>query len=313
MVKRGGFPRLRKAGSIILLILAVLLAPLACIEAEFSPAPDLTPETPLPPFEVPVIGAISATIIVDANMLTGDVEIQASLSGFGDGALAGPGIIIYYLDVEPPIAPGQPAATEEGTYQATLSPSVIWEDVSPGEHTFAVQFVREDLTPFDPPVTADITLRVPAAGSDEPAIQVFSVEVQYTRPFFLPDTPHPVPDPGAEPAGNIQVLADVFNIVLSEQNIGGQPRAGEGHLVHYFDVEPPAAAGEAAVTDSDTHIVTADPIVTWTEIVPGEFRVSVQIVNNDHSPLNPPVIAAARIPVTRLPELSDGTDLAALR
>lgn len=42
-------------------------------------------------------------------------------------------------------------------------------------------------------------------------------------------------------------------------------------------------------------MTTADSIADWLGVSPGEYRVWVQLVNNDNTPLDPPVIAGGSI------------------
>jgi hypothetical protein len=68
--------------------------------------------------------------------------------------------LIYYRDAEPPLAPGQPAVTEPGTYAVSGETSYLWRGVPAGNHIFAVQVVNSDLTPLEPPVTVSVSFSV---------------------------------------------------------------------------------------------------------------------------------------------------------
>src|SRR5207247_3086523 len=50
------------------------------------------------------------------------------------------------------------------TYHAQATKEYTWPNVSAGEHTFAVQLVNNDHTPLRPPVIAQVTVTVKAAG-----------------------------------------------------------------------------------------------------------------------------------------------------
>lgn len=94
----------------------------------------------------------------------------------------------------------------------------------------------------------------------------------------------------------IEIRVQVSNFDLVE-NMGEDPVPGEGHLHYYLDVEAPTAPGEPAVTEKDTFAVTTDKTYTWSGVETGEHTVSVQLVNNDHTPLDPPVIDTAEVTI----------------
>lgn len=98
-------------------------------------------------------------------------------------------------------------------------------------------------------------------------------------------------------AGNITVSVDLkkFNVV---DKLGQAPEDGEGHVHFYIDVgEIPTVAGEPATTDEGTYHAQATTEFTWEDVEPGEHTFAVQLVNNDHTPLNPPVIAQVTVEV----------------
>ena len=106
----------------------------------------------------------------DGGILAGNVTIVVQVTRFtltppGGPKAPGTGHLIYYRDVVPPVAPGQPAVTAPGTSVASLSDTLTWEDVTPGTHTFAVQLVQADNTPLRPPVldAIDVTAVLPEA------------------------------------------------------------------------------------------------------------------------------------------------------
>jgi hypothetical protein len=106
------------------------------------------------------IGAPNVQIISPANDATvpaGNVAIALQIRDFvvtdkmGQPNLPGQGHIIYYMDADPPMVPGQVATTEQGAYVSTTSVTYTWNNVPPGVHTFAVQLVSNDNTPLGPP------------------------------------------------------------------------------------------------------------------------------------------------------------------
>ena len=105
-----------------------------------------------------------------ATLSPGDSQVSISVSNFnivdklGQDTVAGEGHVHYYLDVDPPTTPGQPAVTAPGTYAATTSTSHTWEDVPAGTHTLAVQLVNNNHTPLEPAVTDEVSITVAEPG-----------------------------------------------------------------------------------------------------------------------------------------------------
>jgi hypothetical protein len=92
---------------------------------------------------------------IDAGNITVSVEVDKFdvVDKRGEAAADGEGHVIFYLDVgEIPTVDGEPATTEEGTFEAQATTEFTWDDVEPGEHTFAVQLVNNYKTTHMPPV-----------------------------------------------------------------------------------------------------------------------------------------------------------------
>ncbi len=95
----------------------------------------------------------------------------------------------------------------------------------------------------------------------------------------------------------VKITVSKFTIV----NKLGQPNVpGEGHVIYYLDVTPPITPGKAAVTAPNTYSETADTSYTWPNLAAGSHTLSVQLVNNDGTPLNPPVTTSEPLPVVAL-------------
>jgi plastocyanin len=102
----------------------------------------------------------------------------------------------------------------------------------------------------------------------------------------------------------ISVKPSNFNIV----NKMGQPAAsGEGHIHYFMDVAAPTAPGKPAVTANGTWVTTTDTSYTWHDVSPGMHNFSIELVNNDHTPLNPPVVDTVLINVPVVPMLVPST------
>ncbi|MFW6150969.1 MAG: plastocyanin/azurin family copper-binding protein [Chloroflexota bacterium] len=105
------------------------------------------------------------------------------------------------------------------------------------------------------------------------------------------------PQPGASPETNqVTVEIEVSNFSVVDK-LGEEPVAGEGHVHFYMDVEIPTSPGEPAVTGEGTYAVSTENSHTWTDVSPGQHTFSVQLVNNNHSPLEPPVVDSVQVTV----------------
>jgi photosystem II stability/assembly factor-like uncharacterized protein len=214
----------------------------------------------------------------------GDVKLSVEVSDFklvdklGQPNVPGEGHIHYFMDVNPPIVPGQPATTAPGTYFATTDTSHIWNNVGGGKHNFSVELVNNNHTPLNPPVVAELEVTVlPEIGPPKVVITE--------------------PKDGADmPTGDITVSVQVanFNLVdkLGQTNV---PR--EGHIHYFLDVEVPTVAGKPATTTPGTFVATPETSCTWKNVGPGAHILSVELVNNDHTPLEPPVVASVMVNV----------------
>jgi len=222
----------------------------------------------------------------NAIITSKNVTITVQISNFtlvnqlGGPAASGKGHIHYFYDVAPPTTQGQPAVTAAGTYIATIDTSNTWSNVPNGVHSFSVELVNNDHTPLNPPVTASVT-----------------VTVQYTAPGG-PQVTITQPQAGQSlSAGNITISVDVVNFNLV--NKLGQPNvAGEGHLHYFLDVTPPTTPGQPAVTTPGTYAPTINTSFVWKNITVGQHMFSVELVNNDHTPLEPPITASVTVTVT---------------
>jgi hypothetical protein len=94
----------------------------------------------------------------------------------------------------------------------------------------------------------------------------------------------------------VSVVPENFNVV---DKLGQPPVAGEGHVHYYIDVdEIPTAPGQPAITDdASTYHAAATTTYEWPDVEAGEHKLGVQLVNNDHTPLEPAVTAEVTITV----------------
>lgn len=237
---------------------ALLIAPVGCAQA-----------TP----------SLKITAPAGNSLAIGDVTVSVDVSNFkivdkqGQAAVKGEGHLHYFMDVTAPTALGKPAVTEPGTYAHVASESYIWHNVGGGSHTFSVELVNNDHTPLDTPIVATKTILViPEIGTPQAVIL----------------TPR---DGAVLLTGDITIATQVSNFNMVDKL--GQPNAArEGHLTYFMDVDAQTAQGQSAVG-----IATAQDSYTWTNVKAGTHTFTIELVNNDNTPLNPPVVAQITITV----------------
>ncbi len=96
---------------------------------------------------------------------------------------------------------------------------------------------------------------------------------------------------GGVDAGNITVTVLVRNFSVVNPT-GRQNRQGEGHIVYFKDVVPPTKQGSPALPRPGTFQISAQTWCTWYNVSPDTHTFAVELVNNDNTPLVPPVIDA---------------------
>jgi hypothetical protein len=90
------------------------------------------------------------------------------------------------------------------------------------------------------------------------------------------------PRVGLSGDGWCPVVVEVNNFKLVDK--GEANIAGEGHIHYYLDTEPDAA---------NSYADTIETTYYWPQVGKGQHTFLAELVNNDHTPLNPPVIARA--------------------
>ncbi len=213
----------------------------------------------------------------------GDVTVSAQVFNFnlvdklGQAIAAGQGHLHYFMDVDVPTTPGKPAVTAQGTYAAVPTTSYTWHNVAAGKHTFSVELINNDHTPLVPPlfVTSTVNVVTPTPG--------VSIVVPANNSVI--------------PAGDVAITVQPNNFKIVDKL--GQPAvAGEGHLHYFMDVDAPTAQGKPAVTAAGTYAATISTTYIWHNVTPGTHTFSVELANNDHTPLSTPVIAKITVTVT---------------
>ena len=104
------------------------------------------------------------------------------------------------------------------------------------------------------------------------------------------------------------VIVRVEDFTL-ESALGSPNVPGHGHLHYYIGSAVPSTPGQPAITDPGTYAPTAAENYTWTNVSPGIHTFSVQLVNNDQTPVIPLVSDEVRVEVEAArptpPPLSD--------
>jgi hypothetical protein len=208
----------------------------------------------------------------------GDQTIEVNVLNFklvdkqGQKAVNGEGHLNYFMDVAAPTAHGKPAETEPGAWVASTETKYIWHNVGGGSHIFSVELVNNDDTPLDPPVVVTKTILViPEVGLPQAVIL----------------TPR---DGAVLSAGDITITTQVANFNLVDKN--GQPNVShEGHLVYFIDLQslyarPPAPG-----------VSTADDSYTWKSVPAGRHTFTIELVNNDNSALDTPVMTTIAVTI----------------
>jgi plastocyanin len=72
----------------------------------------------------------------------------------------------------------------------------------------------------------------------------------------------------------------------------------EGHLHYFLDADAPTIPGQPAVSAPGTYAATVADSYIWQSVAPGAHTLSVELVNNDHTPLDPPVVLKITVNVT---------------
>ncbi len=138
----------------------------------------------------------------------------------------------------------------------------------------------------NPPSSTSRTANPPTVSSSTPAPTTNAATISVVQPI----------------TGSVQITPDV---TISVQVTGlrlvdkaGQANVqGEGHIIYYLDVEAPTVQGQPALTAPGTYVATASASYQWSDLPDAVHTLSVELVNNDNTPLNPPVTAKVSISV----------------
>ena len=137
----------------------------------------------------------------------------------------------------------------------------------------------------------------PAGGSVGPAATATATALSSSPANAASLTIKSPAEGSTQKTGSVKVAVDVQGWRLVDKI--GQPNVpGEGHLIYYLGVDfVPTAAGRPARTEPGTYAAVDDRSYTWRDVQPGTHALWVQIVNNDDTPLEPPVTAHVTVKV----------------
>ncbi|MFA5348346.1 MAG: hypothetical protein WC294_09420 [Methanoregula sp.] len=99
---------------------------------------------------------------------------------------------------------------------------------------------------------------------------------------------------GGVDAGAVTVTVIVRNFSVVDR-IGEQNKQGEGHIVYFKDVPPQTITGLSVAAQPGTFQISALTSCTWYNVSPDTHTFVVELVNNDNTPLSPPVIDAVDV------------------
>jgi hypothetical protein len=200
----------------------------------------------------------------------------------GQAAVAGEGHIDWYMDVDVPLTQGTPSIPKFGLHQDTITATFTWKNVPIGTRQFAVQLENNDNTPLGTPAVDSIVLNVvpPATG---PAI-FGALGMGYqggTSPstFFY--------DAATKDA---LIAVGTRNINITDVSTQGNPVnvAGQGHFIYYLDFDPPIV-GKINLVQGSVVVAYTNSYI-WKNVPTGFHTFSVQLVNNDNTPIIPSLI-----------------------
>ena len=126
-----------------------------------------------------------------------------------------------------------------------------------------------------------------------------SVSCRQKEPL-APEEPYAVlltPSEGSTiSAGDIEVRVFLQNFTITE-NSGVPNKPNTGHVIYYLDVDAPLTYGTAATTATGTYAISTSTSFIWKNVLIGEHTFTVQLVNNDNTPLLPPTAVRANVTV----------------
>ena len=216
---------------------------------------------------------------------TRNITVKVQVSNFkivdkvGQPNVPGEGHIVYFLDVNPPTAPGRPAITAEGSFTRGTATSYTWTNLNDGPQKLSVELVNNDETPLSPPAIDRVQTYL--------QFDILAPSVRIISPK----------DAVTVPAGDVTVSVEIHDFVVVDR-LDAPNLSGQGHLHYFIDVDPPIVWGKPAVTENGTWAESLGDSFTWHNVSPGTHTFAVELVTDDHLPLYPPSLRPAYDEVT---------------
>jgi plastocyanin len=202
--------------------------------------------------DVDVFGVSEGDMLYADQLEVAVIPVNHELKDFRSHkeAKAGEGHVHIWLDTDvsnPVIA-----------HKLTDSSPVVFDNVKPGKHTLTVQLVGNDHKPVQPEVKRVIHFTT----ADAPSVSIQS------------------PKAGATVIGDkVTVELDVMNHQLVDFRKHSQPKEGQGHVHVWLDTDASDPKAAYKLVEGNT--------VTFDQVAPGQHTLTVQLVGNDHKPVNP--------------------------
>ena len=96
---------------------------------------------------------------------------------------------------------------------------------------------------------------------------------------------------------HLTVLVRVSHFRISDA-VNGSAGMPNGHLHFFMDRAPPTIAGEPAITQPGTYATSTNLSYTWRNVSAGRHLFSVELVNDDDTPLSPVAKDQVQVDVT---------------
>jgi hypothetical protein len=103
-------------------------------------------------------------------------------------------------------------------------------------------------------------------------------------------------------AGKVSIVTEVAGFALVDK-VGDKAKQGEGHIIYYlgsgYEIpSDPAYPANIGGQGTFTSYMSAEKTYEWPDVRPGRQTFTVQLVNNDNTPLAPPRSAQVEITVS---------------
>ena len=281
---------------------------------------EATPTTSVTTGVSPTVSPTPGGFDVMVSIETANFQVVDML---GQAAVEGQGHVHYFLDAVPPIVQSTPAVSIPGTVVEIPATSYTWPNVAPGLHFLSAELVNNDHTPLSAPAVATVMVWVPdTASAMMPQIPMIKTQIMTgaaaasaaatlssSSASSMPEMTSAASETSMPSAASASASATVistgtnirvsiqpanFNVVAKE---GQAAATGEGHVHFFLDTLPPTFPYQVSVPASGMWVHTENLSQVWTNVQPGVHILVAELVNNDHTALNPPVVAAALVTV----------------